>query len=125
LLVVACVAGCRDTPPTPLTVRASDLARFYRDQPATASRAYDGRPVRVALTNPVARGGELHWHVAGPDVPAVVVCRFAGPVPAAAPVVWVVGTCRGRTNDGAAREFSGYTFHVVIADCRAAEPPGR
>lgn len=113
-------AGCSH-PPT--TVRATDLARNYRDRPAVASQAYDGRRVLVALTNPVVRGHELHWHLAGPDVPAVVVCRFEGAVPTPAPVVWIVGTCRGRVDDGAAREFTGYTFHVVIEGCRVADPP--
>ena len=121
--IVVVVAGCPATDTPPATVRAADLARFYRDDWPTASRAYDDRPVRLALTNPVACGDELRWHLASPDTPAVVVCRFAGPVPAAAPVVWIVGVCRGRADDGAAREFSGYGFHVVIAGCRVADPP--
>ncbi len=123
--IVVVVAGCPATDTPPATVRAADLARFYRDDWPTARAAYDGQAVRLALTNPVACGGELRWHLASPDSPAVVVCRFAGPVPAVAPVVWIVGVCKGRTDDGAAREFSGYTFHVLVTDCRPAGPPGR
>jgi hypothetical protein len=123
-LIVALAAGCGGTaPPDPAAVRAADLARSYRDDPDLASRAYDGRPVRLALTNPQRVGGELRWHVGHPDRPAVVVCRFDGPAPDPAPVVWVVGTCRGRVPDGAARELTGYDFYVLVTDCRPADPP--
>lgn len=104
-------------------MRASDLARFYRDRPQTASDAYDGRSVLLALTIPERHGSELHWHIAGREFPPVVVCQFSGPVPAVAPVVWVTGTCRGRVADGGVREFTGYDFHVLVTDCRIADPP--
>ena len=126
LLVAAAAGGCADPPHTvepPIPVRAADLARAYRDDPATARAAYDGRPVLVGLTNPVRRGNSLHWHLAGPDFPAAVVCHFDGPPPPAAPTVWVAGTCRGAAPDGRDRQFPGYGFRVVVTGCRAAAPP--
>lgn len=126
-MALPAVAGCQQSPDTsPATVRASDLARFYRERPAVASEAYDGKLVLLALTHPVAVGSELRWQLSNaPGYPPVVVCRFAGAAPAPAPVLWITGTCRGRIDDGQTREFTGYTFHVVIDSCRAADPPGR
>ena len=120
------MTGCEGAPPPepPVPVRAADLARSYRDDWRTAAAAYDNRPVRLALTAPVRRGSELHWHVGGPDFPAVVVCRMATALPGPLPArVWVVGTCAGRVPDGRVREFAGYDFHVLIVGCRVADPP--
>ena len=124
--MLAPLAGCEPVPPAPgpLVVRAPDLARAYRDSRRAADDAYTGHPILIPLTHYVRRDGELHWHLADPATPAVVVCRFAGPVPAdPGRLVWVEGTCRGATRDGRAREFSGYDFHVVVTDCRVVRPP--
>lgn len=125
LPVAAFVCGCQAPAPDkePLIVRATDLARFYRDDPATASAAYGNQPVRLCLTNPVLRGSELHWHLAGHDNPAVVVCRFAAVPIVPGQVVWLTGVCRGRVEDGREREFTGYSFHVLVTDCRPSAPP--
>lgn len=122
-LFLVLLAGCQPQPVPPAVVRATELASSYRDDPALTSRVYDGRVVLLGLSNPVRRGSEFHWHLASPDRPAVVVCRFDGEPPAVSSRIWITGTCHGKVYDGKAREFQGYDFYVLIVSCRPAGPP--
>lgn len=107
--------------PDAITVRAGDLARAYRDDPRTASRAYDGALVAVRVTHWVRTPDGLGWHVGDPAAPPVV--RFAFDVPPPMPAdrlreVWVVGTCAGAVRDGMDRNHTGYDFCVMVTGCR-------
>jgi hypothetical protein len=112
-----------DEPPVPadsVIVRAVDLARLYRDDPAVADRAYKLQRVTVSLSHYVVRGNELHWHLGSADVPAVIVFTFS-----VAPIVhldrtkavWIVGTCAGWERDNIPRGLSGYDFRVRVTGC--------
>lgn len=109
---------------SPVTVWSQDLARFYHDDPSTAQNTFAGRHLLLALSNPVVRGNEVHWHISSPEFPAVIICRFAEPVALVrVDLVWIEGFCEGITRDGVKREFVGMNFHIIVTGCRIAVPP--
>lgn len=117
-------------------VTAVDLVRSYRDEPAPTALAYDSQLVRIWLPAFDREGppGELRLVLSyakdAPKPPVLVLRAPRGePFPpfdalrAEAPL-WVEGACRGRFDDGLDRGAPGYTFKVIVTDCRLVGPAG-
>jgi hypothetical protein len=122
------VNSCNESPERPdgevRPVTARDLVKDYRLDPHHARLTFTGQRVRVLVTACQTRGAEIHWKLvyADPPVPPVLVFRFAAP-PAFKPPGWIEGVCGDRQDDGVDRGMSGYTFRLVISDCRLAPAP--
>jgi hypothetical protein len=70
----------------------------------------------VPLLSPFSRVLDNH--------PVVVFRAGKEPIPAGMKTaVWIRGTCLGRVDDGKNRHLPGYTFKVVVVDCRVVSPP--
>jgi hypothetical protein len=106
------------------TVTARDLCKDYRLDPYHARLTYTGQRVRVLVTAADIDGREVHWRLVyqNPPVPPVLVFKFDAPPLFKAPG-WIEGVCGDRHDDGVDRGSPGYTFRLVISDCRLAPPP--
>ncbi len=125
LLVVCLLSGCGiPDPPGPLLVTPSDLARAFRDAPATASTAYRGIVIVCPVEHCKREGHELTWSLGGSD-DSIPVIRFTfadgETVPEPIRGVHIIGRCMGRMADGQKRELGGYEFVVTVSECREAK----
>jgi hypothetical protein len=113
------------------TVAVLDLVEMYRNRPDDARRAFDGQTVKVLVTHFDKGGPPAELRVIleyGPreedNHPVVVFRAGKEPIPAGMKTaVWIRGTCLGRVDDGKDRHLPGYTFKVVVVDCRVVSPP--
>ena len=121
LLAVGC--GIPE-PPTPLTVRPSDLVKAYRDSPSVADTAYTGVIIRLNVANAErdVLPDRLVWRLfANTTTEPVLIFVFDGQVPDPSPDLVIIGRCRGRTHDGKARELPGFVFFVRVEGCRVGK----
>jgi hypothetical protein len=103
-------------------VAAGSLVRLYRDTPHMAHDTYTGRRIRVTLaprTYRVERGvvgyPTVGWLTGFADTPPAVVF-VVEPPPDDSATLEIVGTCRGRVDDGH-RRGNGVNFHVLVDGC--------
>lgn len=118
LALAWCCASKLDVPhlsaPEPKLVRPIDLVESFWD-----SSAYEGVEVVVPVWIGSVRENAIGWHVGKSNNPAAIEFRFSDALNVKqGELVWIVGKCRGREDDGAERESPRLKYKVIVEDCR-------
>lgn len=110
------------TTPEPKLVRPIHLIEAMADNHLTYAETEIAMLVRIGGVD----GQKGFWYVGDKSHAAAIEFRFAeNQAVKVGATIWIVGKCKGKTDDGQRREHPKATFVVIVEDCRVVPTEGK